>query len=113
VKNGDKFETRHVGISSTNDKVIALEESGFDEVRAGELVVLDPRQHIEKFDFSRFPVFREDDNAEAVTNMPPANGKAALGDATSRTGEPESPTAIDEATVPAKTSVDASRKAAT
>ncbi|MEO8494937.1 MAG: HlyD family efflux transporter periplasmic adaptor subunit, partial [Planctomycetota bacterium] len=55
VKNGEKWDTREIVISSTNDKVVAVAESDSETLNAGDQVVLNPRKHIDKFDASRFP----------------------------------------------------------
>ena len=41
-------------ISSTDEKVVALEEE-LSELEEGELVVMNPRRHVNLFDESRFP----------------------------------------------------------
>lgn len=49
------WDTREIAISSTNSKTVALDEQRSEVVRAGEQIVINPRQHIAKFDASRFP----------------------------------------------------------
>lgn len=55
VQNGDRWDTREVVISSTNSKTVALDEQRSEVLRTGELVVINPRQHLAKFDSARFP----------------------------------------------------------
>jgi hypothetical protein len=55
VKNGSTWDTREIVISSTNDKVVAIDEQASEPMHAGDEVVLNPRKHIDKFDQSRFP----------------------------------------------------------
>ncbi len=55
VKRGEGWDTREIIISSTNDKVVAVAEDVSEPMSAGEMVVLNPRKHIDKFDTSRFP----------------------------------------------------------
>jgi multidrug efflux pump subunit AcrA (membrane-fusion protein) len=47
------WETREVVISSTNDKMVALDEERSEQMHAGELVVINPRRHLDKFDSKR------------------------------------------------------------
>jgi hypothetical protein len=78
VKNGDTYETRRIAIASTNDKMVALDESVPDGLSETEQVVLSPRAHLHRFDFSAFP---ELEDAEQVvvtsprgpTDLPPAD----------------------------------------
>jgi hypothetical protein len=72
VRKGDEYETREVRFSSTNDKVVALEESE-DGLVQGEQIVLDPRQHVEKFDFSSFGLELSEPEVE-VARQTPATG---------------------------------------
>jgi len=55
VQNGKNWDTREVVISSTNDKVAAIDEQASQAFSVGDQVVLNPRKHIAKFDQSRFP----------------------------------------------------------
>ena len=54
AQNATGYETRKVVISSTDEKVAALDES-LSELQEGEMVVMNPRKHISLFDESRFP----------------------------------------------------------
>lgn len=55
VKQGDAYVTRRVVIASSNDKVVALDDSGSDGLQPGDQIVLNPRQYRDLFDFSDFP----------------------------------------------------------
>jgi multidrug resistance efflux pump len=55
VQNGEKWDTRELVISSTNDKMVAVDEEKSDLFKVGDQLVLNPRQHVDKFDHSRFP----------------------------------------------------------
>ncbi|MBC8357297.1 MAG: HlyD family efflux transporter periplasmic adaptor subunit [Planctomycetes bacterium] len=55
VKNGATWDTREIVISSTNDKLVAVDEEKSEALEVGEQVVLNPRKHIDKFDQTRFP----------------------------------------------------------
>ena len=68
VKNGDRWETREILISSTNDKMVALDEKGSEGLKPGDLVVMNPRRHLDKFDASRLP----------PATAEPAAGKVAI-----------------------------------
>ena len=65
VKAGEKWVTKEIIISSTNDKMVAIDEDRSEVLNAGDEVVLNPRQHIDKFDESRFPQ-PEDVSSEAI-----------------------------------------------
>jgi hypothetical protein len=55
VQNGSKWDTREIIISSTNDKVVAVDEKASEAMNAGDQIVLNPRKHLDKFDQTRFP----------------------------------------------------------
>ncbi|GIW91091.1 MAG: hypothetical protein KatS3mg109_1523 [Pirellulaceae bacterium] len=55
VQQGDKFQTRLVQIEAANDKT-AVVVSGLEE---GDVVVLNPRTHVEKFQFPDLPPLPE------------------------------------------------------
>ena len=55
VRNGSGWDTREITISSTNAKTVALDEQRSDAIRPGEQIVMNPRQHLAKFDASRLP----------------------------------------------------------
>lgn len=55
VKNGTNWDTREVVISSTNDKMVAIDEEASETMNAGDQVVLNPRKHVDQFDQTRFP----------------------------------------------------------
>ncbi len=54
VKNGEDFETRKIVFDSTNDKTIAINEEASESLPEGTEVVMNPRQHTDKFDFSGY-----------------------------------------------------------
>ena len=68
VKKGAGWDTREIAISSTNAKTVALDEEASEPLREGEVVVINPRQHVAKFDASKLP---------APTNTPPRPAVAA------------------------------------
>ena len=55
VQNGTKWDTRQIEISSTNEKVVAVDEAKSDPLRAGEQIVLNPRKHVDLLDPSKLP----------------------------------------------------------
>jgi hypothetical protein len=55
VKQGDSYQTHRVEIASSNDQVVALDESVADVPQPNEEIVLNPRQYRDWFDFSAFP----------------------------------------------------------
>lgn len=74
VENGEKWDTREIVISSTNSQeMAAINVAKSDPLKPGEMVVMNPRKHVEKFDKSRFP---EPSDAPPVENAP-AIGSAA------------------------------------
>ena len=78
IKNGQNWDTREIVISSTNDKVAAINEETSEKFNAGEQVVLNPRKHIEKFDESRFPKEGEtvsEDIARKASSTPVAESQ--------------------------------------
>ena len=54
VQNGEEYDTREVFINSTNQKVVAVDETR-SELEVGEKVVANARKHVDLFDESRFP----------------------------------------------------------
>ena len=55
-RQGKKYQTKRVVFASTNDKTIAINEEESDKgIKVGDEVVMNPREHFEKFDFSGFP----------------------------------------------------------
>jgi len=69
-KGNDDWETVKVQISSANEKMISIDEDQTSGLANGQTVVLNPRQHIDKFEFEKFPeVFAEEE--------PPAIGEVA------------------------------------
>ena len=54
-RQGKKYQTKRVVFASTNDKTVAIDEQASDSIKVGEEVVMNPREHFEKFDFSGFP----------------------------------------------------------
>ncbi|MBI2481456.1 MAG: HlyD family efflux transporter periplasmic adaptor subunit [Planctomycetia bacterium] len=84
VKNGTKWDTREIVISSTNYKVVAIDEQASDEIQAGDEVVLNPRKHIDKFDQSRFPKPGEatsEDIAKQAASVPTPESPAPTSEA--------------------------------
>jgi len=55
VQRGSAWETCEVVVSSTNSKTVALDEQRSEPLQAGESIVINPRQHLSKFDAARFP----------------------------------------------------------
>ncbi len=92
VQNGTKWDTREIVISSTNDKVVAVDEENSEPLKPGEQLVLNPRKHIDKFDQSRFPEPGENDSADIAKNAPstPASAKPAAAPGGAPTGGPPS-----------------------
>ena len=62
--------------ASTNDKTVAIDESASDNIQVGEEVVMNPRDHMEKFDFSGFPDLEapapEEEAVSQQSDAPPA-----------------------------------------
>lgn len=54
VKSGAGWETRQVVIRSSGAQTAAVDEELSDVLQPGELVVVNPRQHLDKFDAARF-----------------------------------------------------------
>jgi multidrug efflux pump subunit AcrA (membrane-fusion protein) len=54
VQRGKSWDTRMIVIRSTNDRMVALDETESEAIQPGEMVVVNPREHVEKFDASRF-----------------------------------------------------------
>ena len=65
VKGASGWITKEVVISSTNDKVVAIDTEQSETLNPGDQVVLNPRKHLDKFDQSRFP--KPEDAASAET----------------------------------------------
>jgi multidrug efflux pump subunit AcrA (membrane-fusion protein) len=65
VQNGERWDTRKIVIGSTNDKTVALDEKQGEMLLEGELVVMNPRRHLDKFDATRFPKAVEKKTAAA------------------------------------------------
>jgi hypothetical protein len=55
VKKGDRWETREIVISSTNEKMVVLDEQASESLRVGDQVAMNPKRHLDLFDHSRFP----------------------------------------------------------
>lgn len=70
VKNGERWDTREIAISSTNDKVAAIATDGSDALQPGEEVVMNPRKHVDKFDATRFPKPVDTGEAEIAKKAP-------------------------------------------
>ena len=88
VKQGDSYATRRVVIASSNDKVVALDETRGDGLQPGDQTVLNPRQYRDRFDFSDFPapdratsvaaVRDAVDNSTTEKEQPPATAGIAV-----------------------------------
>ncbi len=85
VKNGEQWDTREIMISSTNDKMVAIDEEQSDALQEGDEVVLNPRRHLEKFDESRFPQ-PGDVLSEEIAGLAPSEPAEAM----------DGPTAVDQ-----------------
>ena len=55
VQNGTQWDTRRIQISSTNEKVVAIDVAESDPLSEGELIVLNSRKHDDLFDPSKLP----------------------------------------------------------
>ena len=75
VKNDDEYETKRIKIKSTNDIMIALDETPGGGLSENDQIVLNPRQHRDKFDFSGF--FLDTRKATMVASGTSTNGEAA------------------------------------
>jgi len=74
VQNGTGWDTREIVISSTNaQEMAAVNVAKSDPLKAGDMVVMNPRKHLDKFDKSRFP----DPNDALPVDNAPAVGSAA------------------------------------
>jgi multidrug efflux pump subunit AcrA (membrane-fusion protein) len=100
VKNGDRWDTREVVISSTNDKTVAVDEELSEGLQAGEVVVMNPRRHVDMFDASRFPKMVEEEVAgdpqPAATDaqgQPESRGEKTAGAETETSGSTSQPIA--------------------
>ena len=63
AKTGDDYQTHEIAINSTNDKVVAIDDQTGKLPAEGSEIVLHPRSHMKKFDFSNFEF--EDDQIPA------------------------------------------------
>ncbi|MAV36127.1 MAG: efflux transporter periplasmic adaptor subunit [Planctomycetaceae bacterium] len=72
----NKYQTKRIVFASTNDKTVAIDESASDNIQVGEEVVMNPRDHMEKFDFSGFPDLEapapEEEAVSQQSDAPPA-----------------------------------------
>lgn len=78
VKGEGNWITKEVVISSTNDKVVAIDTDHSETLNPGEQVVLNPRKHLDKFDQSRFPKPEElvsEETAKKASSQPVAERK--------------------------------------
>ncbi|MGE0761410.1 MAG: efflux RND transporter periplasmic adaptor subunit [Pirellulaceae bacterium] len=55
VQNGDEWDTREIIVSSTNDKMVAIDEAQSEPLQEDELIVLNPRKHLDLMDSSKLP----------------------------------------------------------
>ena len=97
-----------VGIASTNDKVVAIDETN-TQLQENDQVVLNPRQHMGKFDFSEFPLSAAGEQVarttESTRNAVFSVGEAAADVSPSHRTElrgSEDPTATQETALPAR-----------
>lgn len=67
MQDGDKWITKEIVISSTNDKVVAIDQERSETLTPGAQVVLNPREHLDKFDQSRFPKPEDTVSEETAT----------------------------------------------
>ena len=80
VDKGDHYETRRIVMDSTNDKMIAVDTDKSDALEIAEAIVLNPRQHAERFDFSGFADLPSDDDwAKQATGGSLAAGRPGAG----------------------------------
>ena len=77
VQTENGYETRRVVIASTNNKMVALDESAPGGLNEQDQVVLNPRQHMDRFDFSGFPELSEPQQQEQVAATPESDVTAA------------------------------------
>lgn len=78
VQNGLQWETRRIQISSTNEKVVAIDEAQSDPVREGEMIVLNPRKHVDLLDPTKLPQQPKDEMvAEGPEAKLAAKGKSS------------------------------------
>lgn len=94
VADGDHYQTRHIVISSTNDKVVAVDEATSDPLRAGEQVVMDVRQHTDKLDFSGFAGLTAKKSAPTDQTRPATQEAAAQTPEQGSTQTSSDPTAV-------------------
>ncbi|MDG2381410.1 MAG: HlyD family efflux transporter periplasmic adaptor subunit, partial [Pirellulaceae bacterium] len=85
VKTGDEYATFPVAISSTNDKVVAVNEAAEGSPAEGSEVVLHPRGHFDLFDFKSF-TFEEDQPPPDVSKYAAQNRARDGQGATAREG---------------------------
>ena len=87
VKNGESFETRRVVFASTNDKTVAIDEQASENLSEGLEVVMNPRQHTDKFDFQGYAaLFDETPEQIADVNRDDFSNSAVAGDPTPNQG---------------------------
>ena len=55
VKSARGWDTRRIAIRSADEKTVALDEERSDVLQPGELVVVNPRRHLDKFALSESP----------------------------------------------------------
>jgi multidrug efflux pump subunit AcrA (membrane-fusion protein) len=55
VKSGEDWDTREVFVSSTNDKLAAIDEDKSEVLNVGEEIVLNPRKHLDLLDPAKLP----------------------------------------------------------
>ena len=62
VKDGDNWDTREIRIGATNDKYVTVN----DGIREHEMVVLDPRNHLDKM---KIPEIEEEDDRDKLAQI--------------------------------------------
>ncbi|MCO6454060.1 MAG: HlyD family efflux transporter periplasmic adaptor subunit, partial [Pirellulaceae bacterium] len=94
VQQGEKqFETRRVVMQSTNDKMVAIDTQASDPLDPAELVVINPRQHSEKFDFAKFTDLPSDEEWAARGGAGRARASGPAGAAETGSGPGGAPLA--------------------
>ena len=77
-KSGNQYQTHPITISSTNDKVVAIDDQAADLPAVGSNIVLHPRSHMELFDFESF-TFEDEQNPTDASGYAAEDGESARG----------------------------------
>ena len=78
AKSGDQYHTHPIAISSTNDKVVAIDDQAADLPAVGSDIVLHPRSHMELFDFEGF-TFEDEQNPTDASGYATEDGESDRG----------------------------------